>query len=72
MDILIKSLQQQIRDTDAMIKRTKAEIKRQELNSVIQTGSDVHVDQRLYEDLQIYEDFLANNKQSLAALTEGR
>lgn len=72
MDILIKSLQQQIRDTEAMIERTKAEIKRQELSSVIQTGSDTHVDKKLYDDLQIYEDFLANNKQSLKALMEGR
>lgn len=72
MDILIKSLQQQIRDTEAMIERTNAEIKRQELNSVMQTGSDIHVDQKLYEDLKIYEDFLANNKQSLKALMEGR
>lgn len=72
MDILIKSLQQQIRDTEAMIERTKAEIKRQELSSVVQTGSDTHVDKKLYEDLQIYEDFLANNKQSLKELMEGR
>lgn len=72
MGILIESLQQQIRDTEAMIKRTKAEIKRQELNSVVQTGSDIHVDQKLYEDLKTYEDFLANNKQSLKALMEGR
>lgn len=72
MDILIKSLQQQIRDTEAMIERTKAEIKRQELSSVIQTGSDTHVDKKLYDDLQLYEDFLANSKQSLKALMEGR
>lgn len=72
MNIIIESLQQQIRDTEAMIERTKAEIKRQELSSVLQTGSDIHVDQKLYEDLQLYEDFLANNKQSLIALTEGR